>query len=135
MVRILNRSRSMNGNGRIQVGAHGREGSRVFSPSTSLCRPMWSGEQQSRSSFWRQTRVVLHQPLSLTFFRKNAKKRQKLNGIPVCLSQKMENAPTWRPPNPLFRGAFLAIFWPFLLHIFNLSSPSTYTKQIENNNK
>jgi len=135
MVRILNRSRSMNGNGRIQVGAHGREGSRVFSPSTSLCRPMWSGEQQSRSSFWRQTRVVLHQPLSLTFFRKNAKKRQNMNGIPVSRTPKTENAPTWRSPRPLFGGRFLAIFWPFLLLLFDLSSTSTHTRQLEINNK
>jgi len=25
-----------------------------------------------------------------------------MNGIPVCLDRKTENAPTWRSPNPLF---------------------------------
>jgi len=33
-----------------------------------------------------------------------------MNGIPVCRSRKTENAPTWRPPRPLFWGSFLAYF-------------------------
>jgi len=33
-----------------------------------------------------------------------------MNGIPVCLAPKTENAPTWRSPSPFFRAYFLAIF-------------------------
>jgi len=55
---------------------------------------------------------VLHQPLSLAFFRKNSQNGQNMNGIPVSRSRKTENAPTWRSPSPLFGGCFRALFWP-----------------------
>jgi len=58
----------------------------------------------------RQIGVILHQPLNLSIFRKNTKNSQNMNGIPVCLGQKTENAPTWRSPSPLFWGLFLAYF-------------------------
>jgi len=58
---------------------------------------------------------VLHQPLSLPFFRKNSKNGQNMNGIPVSRSRKTENAPTWRSPRPLFWACFRALFWPILL--------------------
>jgi len=57
---------------------------------------------------------VLHQPLSLAFFRKNSQNGQNMNGIPVSRSRKTENAPTWRSPSPLFGGCFRALFWPIL---------------------
>jgi len=56
--------------------------------------------------------VILHQPLSLQIFRKNAVFGRKMNGIPVCLCQKSENAPTWRPRKHNFRGPILAYFGP-----------------------
>jgi len=37
-----------------------------------------------------------------------------MNGIPVCLGRKTENAPTWRPRSPVFGTRFLAIFQAFL---------------------
>jgi len=46
--------------------------------------------------------VILHQPLNLSNFRKNSDFSENMNGIPVCLARKMENAPTWRPRNPDF---------------------------------
>jgi len=64
------------------------------------------------SSFGGSTGVVLHQPLNCSVFWKKAKKRQNMNGIPVCLGPKTENAPTWRSPRPLFWGSFLVIFQP-----------------------
>jgi len=35
-----------------------------------------------------------------------------MNGIPVSPGRKMENAPTWRPPKPLFGTHFRPLFWP-----------------------
>jgi len=67
--------------------------------------------------------VVLHQPLSLHFFRKNGQKQQKMNGPPVCPAPKTENAPTWRSPSPFFR----ACFWAHFLPIFLL--PNCFTHQ------
>jgi len=56
---------------------------------------------------------VLHQPLSLPFFRKKRKKRENMNGIPVSRSRKTENAPTWRSPSPFFGGLFSVYFSHF----------------------
>jgi len=39
-----------------------------------------------------------------------------MNGIPVCLERKTENAPTWRSPSPLFGGGFRALFRHILDH-------------------
>jgi len=71
-----------------------------------------TGSIQITPELGRQTRVVLHQPLSLSIFRKKAKNGLKMNGVSVCLGQKTENAPTWRSPSPLFGGCFLVIFTP-----------------------
>jgi len=60
-----------------------------------------------------QIGVILHQPLNLSIFRKKAKNGQNMNGIPVCLGRKTENAPTWRPPSPLFWGLFSTYFQAF----------------------
>jgi len=68
----------------------------------------------------RRTGVVLHQPLSLAFFWKNTKKAQNMNGIPVCLAWKTENAPTWRPQNPKFQALFLAYFSMFWCQVRRL---------------
>jgi len=62
----------------------------------------------------RQSGVVLHQPLNCSIFWKNSVFRQKMNGIPVCLAPKTENAPTWRSGSPLFWTPFLALFHPVL---------------------
>jgi len=35
-----------------------------------------------------------------------------MNGPPVCLCQKTENAPTWRPRKHIFGPRFLALFDP-----------------------
>jgi len=40
--------------------------------------------------------VVLHQPLNRAIFRIFGKKARKMNGIPVCLVPKTQNAPTWQ---------------------------------------
>jgi len=61
---------------------------------------------------------VLHQPLNLQKKRKNGKKGQNMNGVPVCPGQKTENAPTWRSPSPLFGGCFLAFFDLFFLFFY-----------------
>jgi len=54
--------------------------------------------------------VILHQPLNLTKNRKNSKKGQKMNGVPVCLRRILQNAPTWRSQNHFGRGLFLPYF-------------------------
>jgi len=69
--------------------------------------------------------VILHQPLSLHFFRKNGQKQQKMNGPPVCPGRKTENAPTWRPRSPVFGTPFLAHF----LLIFLPSHPLHHHNQ------
>jgi len=53
--------------------------------------------------------VILHQPLSLTKKRKKRVFGQIMNGPPVCLGQKTENAPTWRPQNTNFGARFLPV--------------------------
>jgi len=49
---------------------------------------------------WQKTRkyerVVLHQPLIRRIFAKNGKKRENMNGSPVCLARKTQNAPIWQ---------------------------------------
>jgi len=66
--------------------------------------------------FDRQTGVILHQPLSLTIFRKKRENRRKMNGPPVYPGEKTENAPTWRPRKHNFRTPFSPVFpaprWP-----------------------
>jgi len=42
--------------------------------------------------------VVLHQPLKRQIFVKNDDFRENMNGIPVSLFRKTENAPTQGPP-------------------------------------
>jgi len=125
-VRKLNTRLIVGRSGRIQVGAHVGEDLRVCQPSTSPCRPMWLVGQDSRSSFWRQIGVILHQPLNLSIFRKNAKNSQNMNGIPVCLRPKTENAPTWRSPRPLFWVPFWPVFWHFLLRFYFQSNISIH---------
>jgi len=46
--------------------------------------------------------VVLHQPLKRQILVKNGDFRQNMNGIPVSLFRKSENAPTQRPQNGYF---------------------------------
>jgi len=53
--------------------------------------------------------VILHQPLNLSIFRKNSVFSEKMNGPPVCLAQKSENAPTWRPRKHFFGPLFLGL--------------------------
>jgi len=78
----------------------------------------------------RQSGVVLHQPLNCSDFRKKRVFCQNMNGPPVCLAPKTENAPTWRSPNPLFGTRFLGLFCRFLYptdllhHNFLPSSPN-----------
>jgi len=45
-----------------------------------------------------------------------------MNGIPVSPGRKMENAPTWRSPNPLFGTHFRPLFWPN----FPVSDPKSW---------
>jgi len=47
-----------------------------------------------------------------------------MNGIPVSPGRFLQNAPTWRPRWPVFRGLFLAIFPPIpdLLYAINHQS-------------
>jgi len=59
---------------------------------------------------WRQIGVILHQPLNLSIFRKKRENGQIMNGPPVCLGQKTENAPTWRPRKHNFRTRFCPYF-------------------------
>jgi len=58
--------------------------------------------------------VVLHQPLKRRILRKNGHFWQNMNGVPVCLFEKTENAPTQGPPKPYFwvpvRGWFCRYF-------------------------
>jgi len=65
--------------------------------------------------FGRRPGVVLHQPLNCADFRKNDENGQNMNGIPVSPERKMENAPTWRPPNPVFGTPFWGCFSANLL--------------------
>jgi len=86
-----------------------------------------------RLIFWGRTGVVLHQPLSLTFFRKKRKKAQNMNGIPVSPGRKMENAPTWRPGSPFFGTRFSPYFRPFSSHFnptTNYPTPTLYSRYI-----
>jgi len=64
---------------------------------------------------WRQIGVILHQPLNLSIFRKKRENGQIMNGPPVCLGQKTENAPTWR----LRKHNFRTRFCPCLARYFN----------------
>jgi len=57
--------------------------------------------------------VILHQPLSLSIFRKNSVFGRKMNGPPVCPGQNLQNAPTWRVRKHNFRP----LFWGYFLHI------------------
>jgi len=54
--------------------------------------------------------VVLHQPLKRPILVKNSDFRQNMNGIPVSLFRKTENAPTQRPQNGLFGTLDWALF-------------------------
>jgi len=73
--------------------------------------------------------VVLHQPLNLQIFRKNDDFGRKMNGPPVCLARKSENAPTWRSPSPFFgppkSGFFGHFFTPPVPTLPNPSSHPT----------
>jgi len=40
--------------------------------------------------------VVLHQPLNRAISLIFGQKRQKMNGVSVCLARKTQNAPTWQ---------------------------------------
>jgi len=60
---------------------------------------------------WADTGVVLHQPLNRHIFRKNSDFLENMNGIPVSPSRFLQNAPTWRSPNPFFGTPFWGIFW------------------------
>jgi len=46
--------------------------------------------------------VVLHQPLKRQILAKNGDFGQNMNGVPVCLGGKTENAPTQSPEKCLF---------------------------------
>jgi len=61
--------------------------------------------------FRRRTGVILHQPLNPTKKRKNSKKGQKMNGIPVSPVRFLQNAPTWR--------LFIFSFYPLFCLIFH----------------
>jgi len=85
------------------------QASRTATPPTATLR--YGSEATGIGSILAgQIGVILHQPLNLSIFRKNTKNSQNMNGIPVCLGPKTENAPTWRSPRPLFWGSFLAYF-------------------------
>jgi len=73
--------------------------------------------------FDRQTGVILHQPLSLTIFRKKRENRRKMNGPPVYPGEKTENAPTWRPRKHNFRARFLPIFRAFRRSLIPIPTP------------
>jgi len=49
-----------------------------------------------------------------------------MNGVSVCLGRKTENAPTWRPPKPLFGTPFLAYF-PAIFCPATPNNPPLYT--------
>jgi len=75
--------------------------------------------------------VVLHQPLNRPIFRNFGKKDPNLNGIPVCQTQKTQNAPTWQVENTARRRPILRIFWSFsdlflLIRIMPYNRPSVY---------
>jgi len=53
-----------------------------------------------------------------------------MNGIPVCLAPKTENAPTWRSPRPLFGGRFLAYFTPNFTRLSSISPAYTQPNYI-----
>jgi len=77
--------------------------------------------------FCRRIGVILHQPLNPTIFRKNGKKRPKMNGPPVSPCQKTENAPTWRPRKHIFWPHFcptLPVFFGLLIPISSI--PTQY---------
>jgi len=63
------------------------------------------------------TRSVLHQPLIRSIFRKNDDFSEKMNGIPVCLARKTQNAPTWQVEKQASVGGILPIFLVLALHI------------------
>jgi len=71
--------------------------------------------------------VILHQPLNLQNFRKNSVFWQIMNGIPVCLFRKTENAPTWRPRKHFFGPLFLGLKVSFSIQapVSSASSPCT----------
>jgi len=92
------------------------------------------GEQQERFRGVIQTRAraVLHQPLKRTILRKNSVFGQNMNGVPVCLSRKTENAPTQRPQNGLFGTPVWAYISPVSgLHTTPfVSSPASSTSVV-----
>jgi len=65
--------------------------------------------------FRRRIGVILHQPLNPTKKRKNSKKGQKMNGIPVSPVRFLQNAPTWR--------LFIFSFYPHFCLIFHTNLP------------
>jgi len=70
--------------------------------------------------------VVLHQPLNCSIFWKNSVFGQKMNGPPVSPSQNLQNAPTWRVPNPLFWTPFWGVFWLPFSTFYSAPSSSSY---------
>jgi len=66
--------------------------------------------------------VILHQPLNPTKKRKNTKKGQKMNGVPVYPGHFLQNAPTWR----LFFGSFWPLFWPNFAPFYRIPTPNSY---------
>jgi len=87
--------------------------------------------------------VILHQPLNLTKKRKKRIFGQIMNGPPVCLPQKSENAPTWRVRKHNFRPLFWGIFLPICcpsphptqtpMHPLYLSCPSSNIYNLHSN--
>jgi len=71
---------------------------------------MGADEVRMRVPFWSDPGVVLHQPLNCSIFWKNSDFCQKMNGPPVSPDRNLQNAPTWRVPNPLFWTPFLGHF-------------------------
>jgi len=49
-----------------------------------------------------------------------------MNGIPVSPDRFLQNAPTWRPPNPFFGGLFWGVFAP-LFSTFYIHTHKSYS--------
>jgi len=80
--------------------------------------------------------VVLHQPLKRQILVKNGDFRQNMNGIPVSLFRKTENAPTQGPPKRYFWGLLFDIGIrvsriPTRLFLFLLRGLSEYKRMNE----
>jgi len=50
-----------------------------------------------------------------------------MNGVSVCPARFLQNAPTWRSPNPVFGGLFWGVFARIFLPLYNLTASYSTT--------